>query len=60
MDPLDVELAYDAPRAWARKPEDVNLDHLRHVLEEMRGLRNGEDREERQPRRRNDSGPVPR
>jgi hypothetical protein len=38
MDPLAVELADDPLRARAREMQHVELDHLRDVLEEMRGL----------------------
>ena len=51
VDPLDVELADNSLSIRAHKMQHVDLDHLRDVLEEVRGLADREEAEECQPRR---------
>src|SRR5205085_2712687 len=60
VDPLDVELADDPLSGVARKMQDVDLDHLRDVLEEMSGLRQGEEAEKRDPGCRDEPVGIPR
>ncbi len=54
VDPLDVELADDPLGVRAAQVQDVDLDHLRDVLEEVRGLADCEEAEEGDPRRRDE------
>jgi hypothetical protein len=50
----DVQLAHDPLRVRAGKMQHVDLDHLRDVLEEVGGLADREEAEERDPRRRDE------
>ena len=54
VQPLDVELAHEAPGSQAAQTEDVDLNHLRNVLEEMKRLRQRKEGEKREPRVRDD------
>src|SRR5436190_1135919 len=51
VDPFDVELADDPLGVGAGKMQHVDLDHLRDVLQEVRGLAQSEETEEGDPRR---------
>src|SRR5436190_11570975 len=51
VDPFDVELADDPLGVGAGRMQHVDLDHLRDVLQEVRGLAQSEETEEGDPRR---------
>jgi hypothetical protein len=55
VDPFDVELADDALSACSGQVLHVQLDHLRDVLEEVRGLGYGEEPKEGDPRGREEA-----
>jgi hypothetical protein len=54
VDPFDVELAHDPLRVRAGKMLQVDLDHLRDMLQEVDGLTDREEAEGRDPRGRDE------
>src|SRR6266568_4979582 len=54
VDPFDVELADDSLSVRAGQMQQMDLDHLRDVLEEVRGLADREKSEEGHPWRRDE------
>ena len=49
MNPLDIELPDDALGVRAGEMQNMDLEHLRDVLEEVQGLAHGEEAEQRDP-----------
>jgi len=49
VDPLDIQGAEDATGISTLEAQNVDLDHLRHVLEEVPSLGDDEQVERRQP-----------
>jgi hypothetical protein len=52
--PFDVELAHDPLGVRAGKVQQVDLDHLRDMLQEVDGLTDREEAESRDPRGRDE------